>query len=220
MIVTNNVSSVANNTVHVPNLHVFNGFTLPTGATDTYVLTSDANGVGTWQAAGGGGGGSSIVASYTDKNVTINKPTSASVIVSVTGMSYQMQSGVTYYVKMFVMQKDAVGFGNDELMFLSHTPWATTAGIETGFIGKNWNDAGMSLSTINSGQTQFSGSWHEASASRMNTTSFGTAYSGFVSIEGFITAPSTATFTPQISYVSTTTGSSTCEFQGMIMEMP
>ena len=34
---------------------------MPTGATDTYVLTTDATGVGTWHAAGGGGGGGGTV---------------------------------------------------------------------------------------------------------------------------------------------------------------
>jgi hypothetical protein len=34
------------------------GFKMATGAAATYVLTSDLNGVGTWQAASGGGGGS------------------------------------------------------------------------------------------------------------------------------------------------------------------
>ena len=48
--------SQAAQTAHVDNLYIFNGFTMPTGAADTYVLTSDANGVGTWQAAAGGGG--------------------------------------------------------------------------------------------------------------------------------------------------------------------
>lgn len=33
------------------------GFQLSTGATDTYVLTSNGSGVGTWQAPSGGGGG-------------------------------------------------------------------------------------------------------------------------------------------------------------------
>jgi len=37
------------------------GFQLPTGAVDGYVLTSDAGGVGTWQATGGGMGGSGTV---------------------------------------------------------------------------------------------------------------------------------------------------------------
>ena len=50
MIATLNQSSVANNTTHVYNLHAFGGITMPTGATDSYVLTSDASGVGTWQA--------------------------------------------------------------------------------------------------------------------------------------------------------------------------
>ena len=52
--------SQAAQTAHVDNLYIFNGFTMPTGAADTYVLTSDANGVGTWQAAGGGGGGGGL----------------------------------------------------------------------------------------------------------------------------------------------------------------
>ena len=45
--------SQAAQTAHVDNLHIFEGgFKMPTGATDTYVLTTDGNGVGTWQAAG------------------------------------------------------------------------------------------------------------------------------------------------------------------------
>ena len=46
----NNVTTDANNTVFVPNIKVADGFKMPTGATDTYVLTTDATGVGTWQA--------------------------------------------------------------------------------------------------------------------------------------------------------------------------
>ena len=34
----------------------YRGFKMPAGAADGYVLTSDANGVGTWQEAAGGGG--------------------------------------------------------------------------------------------------------------------------------------------------------------------
>jgi len=40
----------AADTAYVPNLNVGAGFKMPTGAGDSYVLTSDANGVGTWQA--------------------------------------------------------------------------------------------------------------------------------------------------------------------------
>ena len=48
-----NKESQATQTAHVDNLHIFEGgFKMPTGATDTYVLTTDGNGVGTWQAAG------------------------------------------------------------------------------------------------------------------------------------------------------------------------
>ena len=45
-----NKQSQADQTTHVDNLHIFEGgFKMPTGATDTYVLTTDATGVGTWQ---------------------------------------------------------------------------------------------------------------------------------------------------------------------------
>ena len=54
-----NRTSVATNTLHTENLHLFGGFTMPTGATNGYVLTTDANGVGTWQAAAGGPAGPS-----------------------------------------------------------------------------------------------------------------------------------------------------------------
>jgi len=50
----NNITTDAGNTVFVANLKVADGFKMPTGAADTYVLTSDANGVGTWQAAANG----------------------------------------------------------------------------------------------------------------------------------------------------------------------
>jgi hypothetical protein len=36
-------------TVYVPNINVKDGFKMPTGATANHVLTTDANGVGTWQ---------------------------------------------------------------------------------------------------------------------------------------------------------------------------
>ena len=64
-----NKQSQANQTAHVDNLHIFEGgFKMPTGATDTYVMTTDANGVGTWQAAGGGPSGTTL--SGTTANAT------------------------------------------------------------------------------------------------------------------------------------------------------
>ena len=54
------ITTDAADTAYVPNLNVGAGFKMPTGATDTYVLTTDATGVGTWQAAGGGGGGGTV----------------------------------------------------------------------------------------------------------------------------------------------------------------
>ena len=44
------ITTDAADTAYVPNLNVGAGFKMPTGAGDSYVLTSDANGVGTWQA--------------------------------------------------------------------------------------------------------------------------------------------------------------------------
>ena len=66
-----NRASVASTTTHVENLHLFGGITIPTGASANYVLTSDANGVGTWQAAAGGPAGpSGTVLSGTTSNNT------------------------------------------------------------------------------------------------------------------------------------------------------
>ena len=62
--------SDAQNTVYVPNLKVRDDFIIPTGATAGYVLTSDANGVGTWQAPTGGGGGGGTSLSGTTANNT------------------------------------------------------------------------------------------------------------------------------------------------------
>ena len=53
------LSSFAANTVYVPNLDIDAGFKMSTGATNGYVLTTDATGVGTWQAAAGGPAGPS-----------------------------------------------------------------------------------------------------------------------------------------------------------------
>ena len=44
-----NITTDAADTAYVPNLNVGSGFKMPTGATDKYVLTTNANGVGTWQ---------------------------------------------------------------------------------------------------------------------------------------------------------------------------
>jgi hypothetical protein len=58
MIVGSSITATDANTLHCNNLKIENGgFKMATGATDTYVLTTDATGVGTWQVAGGGGGG-------------------------------------------------------------------------------------------------------------------------------------------------------------------
>lgn len=45
----NNITTDATNTVFVPNLNIKDGFKMPTGAADDYILTSDASGVGSWE---------------------------------------------------------------------------------------------------------------------------------------------------------------------------
>lgn len=52
-----------------------NEFQLPTGAVTGYVLTADANGVGTWQDAYSGGGGASLTVQEDDVDVTTNVST-------------------------------------------------------------------------------------------------------------------------------------------------
>ena len=54
-----NITTDATDTVYVPSINVGAGFKMPTGAIANYVLTTDANGVGTWQAGGGGPAGPS-----------------------------------------------------------------------------------------------------------------------------------------------------------------
>lgn len=49
-----NIITDAADTTYVPNLNVGAGFKMPTSATDGYVLTTDASGVGTWQPSAGG----------------------------------------------------------------------------------------------------------------------------------------------------------------------
>jgi len=44
------ITTDATDTVFVPSLNVGAGFKMPTGATDSYILTSNATGAGTWQA--------------------------------------------------------------------------------------------------------------------------------------------------------------------------
>ena len=46
----NTITTDAADTVFVPSLNVGAGFKMPTGAADSYILTSSATGAGTWQA--------------------------------------------------------------------------------------------------------------------------------------------------------------------------
>jgi len=214
----------AADTTYVPNLNVGAGFKMPTGATDAYVLTSDANGVGTWQAAGGGGGGSSIVASYVDNALVVNKPATSNIVLSITGLQYQMEIGKTYYVKMFFNHEGGQmsGGSSNEFIILDHTPWSTTANVERGFAGTNWVEStGGGGGSVFGGKASNEDTLYHVGASTGLSNFFGfQPYKGFVSIEGFITAPSTANFTPTLTYTGGGTGSITGSFQGMIMEMP
>jgi hypothetical protein len=180
--------------------------------------------------AAGGGGGSSVVASFVDNSFEVNKPSSADVVVPVTQMAYEMQAGTTYYVKMFIALESLtfLSGGNYTItpLILSHTPWAATAGVKKGFIGTNWLDTGVGSSNqiYSSRDSTYVAAGYDASASSTYIISPDgyAGYGGWAKVEGMITAPSTATFTPTLSIVGGggPTGSLTVSFQGMIMEMP
>ena len=172
---------------------------------------------------GGGGGGSSIVASYVNNALSIPKPTSASVVVNVSGLQYTMESGKTYYVKMFMTHDGAnISGSNDHYYTLDFTPWSTTAGVEEGFWGMHWTentDNGfyyMEGADTTGTQTAHSS---DATKHRCNWGGF-QPYSGMAVMEGMITAPSTAAFEPTITLTGNGTGNSTVSFQGVIHEMP
>ena len=141
-----------------------------------------------------------------------------------------MQSGTTYYVKMFVaMAINPYLTGGDYTicpLILSHTPWAATASVKKGFIGTNWMDTGMGNynQVYSSRDNTYQATGSDASASSCYVIDqYGTSgYAGWAMVEGIITAPSTATFTPTLSIVGGggPTGTINVSFQGMIMEMP
>lgn len=56
-----NITTDATNTAFVPSLNIGGGFKMPTGATAGYVLTTDGNGVGSWQEVAQPVGGASWV---------------------------------------------------------------------------------------------------------------------------------------------------------------
>ena len=170
------------------------------------------------------GGGSSIVASYVDNALVVNKPATSNVVLSITGLQYQMEIGKTYYVKMFFNHEGGQMSGGSsyEFIILDHTPWSTTANVERGFAGTNWVEpTGGGGGSVFGGKDYTEDTLYHVGASTGLSNYFGfQPYKGFVSIEGFITAPSTANFTPTLTYTGGGTGSITGSFQGMIMEMP
>jgi len=72
---------------------------LTTGATDTYVLTSDASGNASWAAAAGGGGGWSTVYKTTDTNKASTTSMSADPQLKLTGLD----TNSTYAIQIFVL---------------------------------------------------------------------------------------------------------------------
>jgi hypothetical protein len=63
-------SSSTDTTLDVTGTAKMEGFKMPTGASDGYVLTSNSYGVGTWQEASGGSGSGDITAIYAEDGLT------------------------------------------------------------------------------------------------------------------------------------------------------
>ena len=220
----NTITSDAPNTVFVPNLNVKDGFKMPTGASDGEVLTTDANGVGTWQpASGGGGGGSSVVASYYDDALVLAKTTGANEIYDITGLSYAMTAGKMYHVKCYYWHSSGgstlSGGSNSwpasaSYCDLGFIPWGNTDGVRQGFQGW-WGDD----NAITPSNTFSYAPWaYNATKHQCDLGYYG--YNGWARLEGIFTAPTSSTFTPTITiYGDHNAGSLTVAFQGVIHEI-
>ena len=86
MIVGTGITATDVNTLHCNNLKIEDGgFKLPTGATNNYVLTTDANGVGTWQAAPAAGSGGQVDSVVGGTNITIDNTDPINPIINAAG---------------------------------------------------------------------------------------------------------------------------------------
>ena len=86
MIIGTGITATDVNTLHCNNLKIEDGgFKMPTGATNNYVLTTDASGVGTWQAASGGGSGGQVDSVVAGTNITIDNTDPVNPIISASG---------------------------------------------------------------------------------------------------------------------------------------
>lgn len=209
----NGIESDAQDTAYVPSLNVGSGFKMPTGAADTYVLTSDANGNGTWQAGGGGGGGN-VVASYVDTSFVMNKVYESDQIFNITGLSYAMEAGKTYYFKMYHWNdRPSSIFSTSTYCNLSFTPWGATSGVRETCQGMRGDE--HSIAPCNSNALA---PWDDY-ATKRNCNLGGYGYHGWSKLEGQFVAPTSATFTPTITIFGSSTGNLTVAFQGAIWQM-
>jgi len=209
-----NITSDANNTVFVPNLNVKDGFKMPTGASDGDVLTTDANGVGTWQPASGGGGGGNVVASYVDTSFVMSKTFQSNQIFNVTGLSYAMEAGKTYYFKMYHWNdRPSSIFSTSTYCNLSFTPWGATAGVRETCQGMQGDE-----NILNRVYSNALAPWDDY-ATKRNCNLGGYGYHGWSKLEGQFVAPTSATFTPTITIFGSSTGNLTVSFQGAIWQM-
>ena len=92
------------------------GFKMPTGASSSYVLTSDASGVGTWQAAAGGGGGGG--GGWVDDGTVVRLDTSTDNV----GIGTTSPGALLHLAK-----EDAVTNAVTTLQTLTHTTTGTAA---------------------------------------------------------------------------------------------
>ena len=135
-----NKESQAVQTAHVDNLHIFEGgFKMPTGATDTYVLTTDATGVGTWQAAAGGGG----TVQGTDGTYDIQATSEGGIIAGNARGEYS----VDLQTYRFAATKVASGLGS----VIAGGSDNTASAIYTVVSGGGSNTASADLATVGGG---------------------------------------------------------------------
>jgi hypothetical protein len=137
------------------------GFKMPTGASSGYVLTSDENGVGTWQPGGDNDwivSGANMVSTPTVTHININ----ATLDVGEDDTGYD----VNFY-----------GQNSGSRFFWSESRMALRAGIDTE--GTHWNEENIGEYSIAFGyNTKSSGSYstamgHHTTASGWNSTAMG-----------------------------------------------
>jgi len=145
----------------IPNL-VTSGFTFQDGSQQNgYVLTSDANGVGTWQIGGGGAGSASNGLSVSGDNIVLGGTLTGttSIILNNNSVNFRnpytvVGAGFNTTVNQFILQPDGKLLGIGQFSTYNDTSRIriarvnTNGSVDTGFVvgsGFNGNPTAMAL---------------------------------------------------------------------------